>query len=173
MNYYIADMHFGHEKKLRVCHRPFGTVSEMNKTIISNWNRRIGKDDHVYIVGDVGHTSCDIVGILNRLHGQKHLITGNHDRYPLQRKTFRKCFVEIRSILEVRDGDMQIVLSHYPMAEWNGFYAGSWHFYGHIHNSEGLAASLMKKVPRAVNVGADCIGFTPRTAKELKEMAKK
>ena len=48
----------------------------MNAVIIENWNRRINPNDDVYHLGDVGHTSCNLTGILHRLNGRKHLVIG-------------------------------------------------------------------------------------------------
>lgn len=52
MNYYIADMHFGHDNIRRLSNRPFKTIEEMDRTIIDNWNSRVSDNDDVYILGD-------------------------------------------------------------------------------------------------------------------------
>ena len=52
MNYYIADLHLGHNNIRRMSNRPFTTIEEMDKTIIRNWNSRVSDNDDVYILGD-------------------------------------------------------------------------------------------------------------------------
>ena len=172
MNYYISDMHFGHGNILKLCGRPFESTEEMDETIIKNWNERVSKNDDVYILGDVGWKLEHTLEILRRLKGKKHLIAGNHDFRLLKNERFRNEFSDIHDLLEVKDKGCsdqteRIILCHYPLVEWNGFYRGAWHFYGHIHNNENDAQNIMKNIERAVNVGADLIGFNPRTAKEL------
>ena len=47
MNYYISDLHIGHENILRFDNRPFADVNEMNNMLIENWNARVRSDDTV------------------------------------------------------------------------------------------------------------------------------
>lgn len=51
-NFYISDLHIGHENILRFDNRPFADVNEMNNKLIENWNARVRSDDTVYILGD-------------------------------------------------------------------------------------------------------------------------
>ena len=53
MKFYISDLHFGHKNILKFDNRPFFTLEEMEKTLISNWNNKISKNDDVYILGDM------------------------------------------------------------------------------------------------------------------------
>ena len=170
MNYYIADMHLGHDNIRRLSNRPFNSVEEMDKTLIDNWNKVITNDDDVYILGDFSYKGGDPVKYLKQLKGKKHLIVGNHDGCILKPKdnAARKCFVEIKDIVTVNDNGTQIVLCHYPIVEWNGYYRSTLHFYGHVHNTfrneTTVYASNMKN---AYNVGADIIGFTPKTLQQI------
>ena len=49
-NFYISDLHIGHENILRFDNRPFADVNEMNNKLIENWNARVRSDDTVYMV---------------------------------------------------------------------------------------------------------------------------
>lgn len=49
MNFYISDLHIGHENVIRFDNRPFANADEMNDTIFSNWNSRVTRDDTVFI----------------------------------------------------------------------------------------------------------------------------
>ena len=168
MNYYIADTHFGHDNIRRLSNRPFETVEEMDQTIIDNWNGRVTDSDDVYILGDFSYKSEDPTLYLKKLRGRKHLIVGNHDSKLLKNPDCRKLFVEIADMKTVNDSGTQIVLCHYPLVEWNGYYRGVLHFYGHIHNNFGNETNqYISRVKNAYNVGVDIIGFVPRTLKEI------
>ena len=167
MNYYIADPHFGHENIIRLCNRPFSTVEEMDEVMIRNWNAVVKPADDVYIGGDFSYRSKNAIEILDSLNGFKHLVIGNHDTKNLKNPEFRSRFVEIGDILTAKENGIRIIICHYPMVAWNGMYREAWHFFGHIHNNENNAQKIMRTIPKSVNIGVDCIGFTPRTAAEL------
>ena len=166
MFYYTADLHFGHGDTLKHAKRPFASVEEMDRAIITNINSRCGKDDVLVVLGDVSFYGNyeGAIRCLKSIRCRKVLVTGNHDKGLLKSKRFRECFADITQQETIRDGAHRIFLSHYPMAEWDGYYKGIWHFYGHVHNSTGGAAALMDLVPTAVNAGVDVNGFMPKTA---------
>lgn len=96
---------------------------------------------------------------------------GNHDKTIIKDKKLRKYFVAIKDILMVEDQKTQIVLCHYPMVEWEGYYRNVLHFYGHIHNSHNNPTNkYIESVHNAYNVGVDILGFFPRTLKEIIEI---
>lgn len=171
MNLYIADLHFGHQNIIRLNHRPFADADDMDGAMVSLWNNRVSKDDHVYVVGDFAFRNGKAPQeYLKRLKGHKHLIIGNHDR----QQTFdRNYFESIDQIKRIKDGDREIVLCHYPMAEWDGMFRDTWHIYGHIHNNLGETYDIMKKKDHALNAGADINNFTPVSFKELLENNRK
>ena len=49
MNFYIADKHFGHKNVIRYDNRPFDSIEEMDKAMITLWNETVGDNDVVYI----------------------------------------------------------------------------------------------------------------------------
>ena len=53
MNYYIADLPFGHANAISFDNRPFETVEEMNETLIQNWNACVTPADTVYVLGEL------------------------------------------------------------------------------------------------------------------------
>lgn len=167
MYYYTSDLHFGYADIIKNEKRPFKTVEEMNESLIKNFNEVLSKDDILFILGDVAWHGYNPCTELKKIHGKKVLIKGNHDEALLKHKSFRECFIDIRSTELFRDGNKKIFLSHYPMAEWDGYYKGIYHFYGHVHNSDMGAGYLMKLYPTAVNVGVDCNNFYPKTAEQL------
>lgn len=166
MDKYIADPHFGHPFMAK--RRGFDSVEEMDKKIITDWNEAVGKNDDVYIVGDLIYKSKNSPDFyFNQLNGRLHLLKGNHDEWLLKDPKIRKRFESIDDMLPLQDGKYQLFLCHYPLAEWPGFFRGVIHLYGHIHNNEdNLSNKMMKNIQNAYNVGIDYIG-RPRTIEEI------
>lgn len=166
--YYISDLHFGHENIISLCDRPYKNVEEMNRDIIEKWNDVVGKNDLVKILGDVGlprnkKDVSDIIELVKQLNGNKELIIGNHDKLLIKDEDFCKLFSKIGYYSEIKDNGRKVVLSHYPIEEWNGYFKGSYHIHGHVHNSD----NGLKRMFKRFNVGVEVIGYIPRTLDEL------
>lgn len=168
MNLYIADMHFGHTNILRLDHRPFADAETMDKCLIDFWNGRVSKDDHVYILGDFCYRSArEPEWYLQKLRGHKHFIIGNHDQHLLKNEKAMGYFETVDALKMIKDGENEIILCHYPIAEWNGYFRGSWHIYGHIHSSKNEAYEFMRTKERALNAGCMINNYTPASFNEL------
>lgn len=177
MIYFIADMHFFHKNILRYDLRPYRSVEEMNKDMIRCWNERIKNEDTVYILGDLGFYSEELVEIIKQLNGHKILIKGNHD--DTRKRDFVNCFDRIYDYKEININGKKVVLCHYPMPCFNNHFYGAYHLYAHVHNShEWHYIESFKKDMEAldipcnmINVGAmmPWIGYTPRTFEEIVE----
>ncbi len=167
MVYFIADTHFGHANVIDLSKRPFRNIYSMDEAIIDNWNARVNESDTVYILGDFAYRSkLGGAHYASRLNGRKHLIVGNHDRDDLKKADFRSSFVSIEKLTLIQHDGKQIVLCHYPILEWHGFYRGFYHMHGHIHNSMDATGRFVAQQPRMLNVGVDIVSFTPVTFKE-------
>ena len=168
MIYYTADLHLGHENVIRYCDRPFSNAEEMGEAIVSNWNSVVREEDEVYIIGDVlFKLKNDTPLYLDRMNGTKHLITGNHDVRNLKKDRFRELFASVNDYLIIDDEGRKLVLFHYPIVEWDGYFRGAYHIYGHIHNSDNTANRIMGNIPNAFNAGVDLNDFTPQTLSQL------
>ena len=85
--YFTSDLHFCHDREFIWAERGFKSVSEMNETIIRNWNSIIDENDDCYVLGDImlGDNTQGLK-CLKQLRGHIHIIRGNHDtvsRIPL------------------------------------------------------------------------------------------
>ena len=47
-----SDPHFGHKNVIKYANRLFSNINEMNSQLIKNFNKVVGHDDVVYILGD-------------------------------------------------------------------------------------------------------------------------
>jgi len=173
--FFTADLHFGHNEIIKFCDRPFENVSEMNRALINNWNSRVNNDDHVYIAGDLfygGRNAAavnDAIEIIKKLNGILHLTTGNHDLPYLKNMDYHYLFADVDQLRYLKHENEQIILCHYPVAEWSGFFRGFWHIYGHIHNAKNAAFMHMRNLEKALNAGVDICNFMPVTFDELKK----
>ena len=168
MIYYTSDLHFGHRNVISFDKRPFADIDEMDQCLINNWNARIRPEDTVYILGDFCYKGGRATKwYLQQLKGRKVLIVGNHDGKTLQDSETMKYFEDARPMMHVTDGDKQICLCHFPIAEWNGYYHGSWHIYGHIHNRKNETYEFMRTREKALNAGCMINNYAPATFSEL------
>lgn len=168
MNFYIGDTHFGHQLVLRFDNRPFSDVKEMDRVMIQLWNSRVQKDDNVYIVGDFAYRNeKPEEWYLKQLNGHKYLIIGNHDKKLLSNEKAMGYLEAADKMMHVSDDGKQICICHFPLAEWNGFYRGALHIYGHIHNRKDDAWEFMKTRTRAYNAGCMLHSYMPVSLREL------
>lgn len=166
--FYISDLHLCHKNIIKLCNRPYGDIEEMNEDLIRRWNEVVSENDEVRILGDVGFPKNnedveEIISLVKRLNGKKILVVGNHDYKLLQNEEFVRLFASIDNYMRVTDRDRNVILSHYPMEEWDGFYRDFIHLYGHVHNNDvGL-----KTLKNRYNVSLEVLGYTPRTLDEI------
>ena len=161
--YFTADPHFGHANMIRLASRPFSDVEEMDKVLVRNWNSTVKQEDEIYIIGDFSWYSDPekVNSLLKKLNGRKFLITGNHD-YFLKNKNFdRSQFVWIKSYAVIKHEGTKLVLFHYPIEEWDGFYRGSVHIHGHQHNGPEYNVKQQKLNLKRYDAGADANNYAP------------
>ena len=135
--YFIADLHIGHKNALAFDNRPYVDIETHDNDIVRRWNKAVGIDDDVWILGDFSwYNATKTIEFYRRLNGNKHLCIGNHDKKLLRNKEVRDLFVEIVDYKEIQiSKDCGIVLSHYPIPCFNNHYYGWYHLYGHTHDS--------------------------------------
>ena len=147
MYWFTADCHLDYDNIRISCNRPFNNITDMNNTIVKNWNDNVSKKDTVYILGDFAWHNTG--KWLNILKGRKILIKGNHDR-----KRDLEYFDEVCLLKDIKIDKIKLTLCHYAMMSWNCSCHGAWHLFGHSHGN-------LKHDGLAMDVGMDCNNFTP------------
>ena len=176
MKWFTSDLHINHQAILTIGKgRPFNTLDEMSDVIVSKWNNKVCPKDDVYVLGDVfwNMNEYQIQQFMDRLNGHKHLILGNHDRINPNAKSNR--WVEIVETKTIGMDDTEIILSHFPIFEWQHFYHNTYHLYGHTHATLNLAQyTLQRQRPNGNcwDVGVDNNNFEPVSFAEIKEKIK-
>jgi len=172
MIYFTADHHFGHKNIIRHCNRPFGTADVMDEALIANWNGTVRRNDDVYILGDFTmRPTVEAHEYVSRLNGRKYFIRGNHDRFLNDYELYKSDFVWVKDYHVLRTEGHRFVLFHFPILEWDQYFRGAIHLYGHVHNNESSAKLLEGMKGLAFNVGVDVTGFRPVSIEEVLQWA--
>ena len=176
--WFTADLHLGHARIVELCGRPFADVGEMNEAIIARWNERVQPGDRVFVLGDVAlGRIAETLPLITRLHGDKLLVPGNHDRcwsgHSKVRSVDRTRYEDVGfTILPDlhRHGDWW--LCHLPTAGDSHdedryrdhrpvIPDGDWLVHGHVHEKWRVNG-------RQVNVGVDVWDFAPVSEDEVR-----
>jgi len=144
----ISDTHLGHTNILKYEpeHRPFDTIEEHDEKLIELWNKRVEPQDIVWHLGDVA-LKRSALHVVSRLNGEKRLVMGNHDIYPISE------YSEYFKIICGSATHKGYLLSHMPVHPCQlGRFKGNVH--GHMHSK-----NLDDK--RYFNASAENLGLTP------------
>jgi calcineurin-like phosphoesterase family protein len=162
--FFTADTHFKHY--LPAMNRPFIGI-EMDKLLINNWNEAIKPSDEVFFLGDFALKASleEMKYTFSLLHGNKHLILGNHD---FNNKIKKLRWGSIHEVFEFhiperwtkQAGCGTIWLSHYPHRSWPRSFHGSLHLYGHCHGHSTPYFNSM-------DVGMDANNYKPLSLEEV------
>lgn len=170
--FFTSDHHFGHKNVIKYSNRPFESVEEMDEVMIQRWNEKVGMDDEVYHLGDVGLSSAGkLRKILARLNGKIYLIKGNHEKSAVACHTRFEWIKDYYELVvedaEFEKGEQLIVLFHYALREWNAAHWGTYHLYGHSHGTLSDNPTAL-----AFDIGVDCHNFYPLSYQEVKQIMK-
>lgn len=181
MRYYTSDPHYDHKNICRgttswkeveegSSHqetRDFDTLEKMNFAIVDGINKVVLPDDELYCLGDWSFNGKEnIKKFRDRLNCNNiHLIFGNHDQWITPPKSpYRKLFTSTDYYKEVQFGKGRydfFCLFHYAIAPWNSRHRGSYHLYGHSHNT------FPDRGDRSMDVGVDTNNFIPYSEDEI------
>jgi len=152
-DWFTSDHHLGHKGIINLVNRPFESESEMTNEIIKRHNSVVSDRDTVYVLGDF----CwgDPSKYISRMNGNIFLVPGNHDNI----NKWLPQFI-LRDIYLYKKNHIGIVLCHYPLREWEGFFRNYIHLFGHVHNS-------LPNYKRSMDIGIDSNNFYPYSFGEI------
>lgn len=164
--WYSADLHFGHNRIIEFCNRPFASVAEMNAQIIGNFQNLISPEDNLWILGDLAFArsgnESQLAAWFHALPGRKHLIIGNHDDEAIVSLPWHT----VEYMAEIEDNGQMLTLCHYPMVTWNRARRGALQLFGHVHDQ-------WKGSRNSINVGVDQWDFKPVRIEDIQRRASK
>jgi calcineurin-like phosphoesterase family protein len=155
--FFTSDLHYCHSKLLES--RGFSNIDEHNRFIIEEWNKKVDYNSIVFMLGDfvlgAGQKSDEVYkNLIDRLAFKElYLMPGNHfaggktlwrnafldekidEYYRLLVKLFHGNVYFIPNYYEIFVNSVPFVLSHFPIASYNGQAANSVHAHGHCHGS--------------------------------------
>lgn len=168
VKWFSSDHHFGHKNIIQYENRPFKTLDKMDEYMIAKWNQCVQPDDVCYIIGDFSFRSyIQTVELVQKLHGRKHLIWGNHDDW--NRNRLMKLFDSVydQAIIQLSN-KIRVKLSHFPYVspdenpdrlrnrKFRPYNEGHWLLHGHVHSLWKINRQL-----KCINVGVDVWDFKP------------
>lgn len=131
--WFTGDTHFGHANIIRFSKRPFSSIEEHDRQLIENWNSVVDSNDDVYFLGDFSYRSKHGADYYrNKLKGNIFFIQGNHDKEAMK---IKNRFAWFKEVCYTKINDQKVFLSHYAHRVWPSSHHGTWHLYGHSHNS--------------------------------------
>ena len=143
----------------------------MDAILINNINDLVKPDDWLYHLGDFSFRGRNAVEYRKQIKCKNVvLILGNHDprtKYGYARNWFGELFSGCHNLLTLRvpiNGIIQpIILCHWSMRVWDRCHYGSWHLYGHSHNS-------LPSHNRSFDVGVDAHNYKPVSIERVSEI---
>ncbi|HEX4737574.1 MAG TPA: metallophosphoesterase family protein [Allosphingosinicella sp.] len=141
--FFTSDTHFGDHRTLNIHKRPFASVAEMDAALLAAWNEMVGEEDEVWHLGDFARRAADVLGLLARLHGRKHLVRGNNDP---PGTVEAEGWTSVRDYAELEVEGRLLILCHYPFRTWRDQHKGSIDLHGHSHGK-------LKPMKRQFDVG--------------------
>lgn len=189
MIWFTSDLHFGHRNILNFCNRPFEDTKFMDMSLIDNWNKTVGDNDIIFILGDVFwfNNSRDIKKYITSLKGKEiYIIPGNHDDFSqyhrLDDPRVKLCNDVV--VLWVTDDYnrfgrkiTELWLCHYPMMTWPHIDGPTIQLFGHIHsqpfvnNNRHIDLNLPLHYNQ-MDVGCDYWNYKPISLKFIYETIK-
>jgi calcineurin-like phosphoesterase family protein len=156
--YFISDTHFGHEKIIELCNRPFKNTKMMDREMRDRWNETVNKKDIVYFIGDFHFRGSSTGYWITHLNGRKIFIEGNHDLEEDDGVIHHKIKGAVYHKI-VESGGYKFYLVHDPHNVPD--YWTDWVIFGHEHNNNISKYPFIEGERRQINVSVEVIDYRP------------
>jgi len=157
MYWFTADEHYGHEKIIKYCSRPFKNVEEMDAVLIDNFNKVVGKNDITIHAGDFcwcnNHKDANRLYI-SKLNGSHIFLVGSHDHWLPSSAKY---------IWKKRIDKQLVIICHYAMKRWEASHYNSWQLFGHSHGR-------LQPEGKQWDIGVDGNAFYPYSWDDIKRI---
>lgn len=118
-------------------------IKRYDEWLVDLWNSTVNRGDSVYHLGDFCLGNRERAEyLLNKLHGKKYFIRGNHDKALNGNERFLEGIWDIKEAKFTKDQfpflreeTFCTELCHYPMVAWNKRTHGAVMVHGHTHSS--------------------------------------
>lgn len=145
-----SDWHLDHANVIKWNNRPFNNLQEQSE-YFRNAILELPPHSTLILLGDTILSKKFARPNLDYVFGCRSDITyifvlGNHDK---RLSKYLEVHGRTYHYVDAKYNGQKIVMSHYPMLEWDGAQHGSIHFYGHVHGMltegrHGILASGLK-----------------------------
>lgn len=156
----VSDLHFGHRNIMKFAgqYRHGETPLENMDYTIRLWNKRVGKKDKVFVLGDTAFTTEGFEA-LKELNGRKVLIRGNHDNY-FSTEQWLEVFEEVEGIVKYKNNGNTYWLTHAPIHPCE--LRGRLNIHGHVHQNGVMRSPIDTRADeRYINVSMENVGGAP------------
>lgn len=149
--FFTSDLHFGHRNILNFCSRPFADIKEMGQALIDTWNKTVGENDIVFVLGDMfwWDSRHGTWKALKKLNGEIYIVLGNHDTAKQYEIALQQAPDKIHLLSDTvtvwfedkTPGNwvlprrvVEVFLCHYPLLTWPHREKRALQLFGHIHS---------------------------------------
>jgi len=168
--WFVSDLHLGHDKPFILNPRKYQNINEAYQHTHEMIQEYVGPNDILFNLGDmvIGAKDNSLSYAQRIVHypcKHQYFIWGNHNAgiqqmyddcrshlglladdveiYPLDYPN--SPFTFLGHYAEVTIDGIRVVLTHYPIASWNGISKGAYHIHGHCHRNlkEDLALNRL------------------------------
>ncbi|MDD2326114.1 MAG: metallophosphoesterase family protein [Alphaproteobacteria bacterium] len=192
-DFFTADLHLGHDSVARM--RGFTRTRDHDEAVLDNLRGALRLKDRLFILGDLTQGKAEdeeeslrlIFHATQAVHGNVHLITGNHDSVHPFRSTafkrlpnFHRAFDTVQNSATLKIAGERAIMSHFP---YDGDSGASDRYeqhrmrdvratiiHGHTHSTEPVSYS--RRGTLQICVSLDAWNMAPVSKETLTELIK-